>query len=305
MGTPEFAVPSLDILLEHNYDVVGVVTATDKIGGRGRSQLIESDVKKFAKSKQLNILQPANLKSPEFISTLKSLQADLQVVVAFRMLPEVVWNMPALGTMNLHGSLLPKYRGAAPINWAIINGDDTTGVTTFFLQHEIDTGKILLQNKINIEKEDTAGTLHDKMKIIGAQTVLSSVKLIESNQYLLYPQVDGDASSAPKIFHEDCKINFDQKSDYVFNFIRGLSPHPCAWAKWNDLNLKIYAVKPEQHSHQLKPGTFSTDKKSFAKITTSDGYVSIEELQLEGRKRMDIKSFLNGYKDEFPTDVLC
>ena len=228
MGTPEFAVPSLDILVQNGYEIAAVVTAPDSMGGRGGKQLIESAVKKYAVEKQIPVLQPEKLKSPAFIDTLKNIKADIQIVVAFRMLPEMVWNMPPLGTFNLHGSLLPKYRGAAPINHAIINGEKETGVTSFKLKHEIDTGDILMQKTIPISDDENAGSLHDKMKMIGAEVVLETVKMIENGDYTFIRQKDELASHAPKIFHETCRIDFNNPIQKIHNFIRGLSPYPGA-----------------------------------------------------------------------------
>ncbi len=298
MGTPEFAVPSLDILVKNGYNIVGVITSTDKFGGRGNKTLIESAIKKYAQKNGLHILQPKNLKATEFIEELEKLKADLQIVVAFRMLPVVVWDMPPLGTINLHSSLLPKYRGAAPINWAIINGETETGVTTFFLKHEIDTGDILLSEKLKIGENETAGELHDRLMILGAEVVLKSVQLIGKEDYHLKSQDNSLVSKAPKIFHETCEINFDDETEIVHNFIRGLSPFPTAWTTLDDLKLKIFKTLKAIENHTLKPGTIDSDNKSFLKIATKDGFVQILELQLQGRKRMDIKSFLNGYKLE-------
>jgi methionyl-tRNA formyltransferase len=296
MGTPEFAVPSLDILVQNGYNVVGVVTATDKLGGRGGRQVIESAVKKYALEKGIPILQPEKLKNPNFIHDLKNLQADLQIVVAFRMLPEIVWAMPPLGTFNLHGSLLPQYRGAAPINRAIINGETETGVTTFFLQHEIDTGDVILQSKLPIGENETAGELHDRMMLLGAETVLKTVQLIENQTIQLQKQNDAAASHAPKLFHETCKINFQQTTRQVHNFIRGLSPYPAAWTTLEGLELKIFKTTKEIVSHDVEIGKFISDNKKSLKIATTDGFVHIHEVQLQGRKRMDTAAFLNGYK---------
>ena len=296
MGTPDFAVPSLDILVQNGYNIVGVITATDKYGGRGNKKLIESSVKKYALEKGLKILQPKNLKAPEFIEELSSLKADLQVVVAFRMLPVIVWDMPPLGTINLHSSILPKFRGAAPINWAIINGEKETGVTTFFLKHEIDTGDILLSEKLAIGDDETAGELHDRLMVLGADVVLKSIKLIESGDYKLTEQDNSQVSKAPKIFHETCEINFNSNTETVHNFIRGLSPFPTAWTTLDDLKLKVFRSSKEMVAHNLIPGTIETDNKNYLKFATKDGFVEILELQLQGRKRMTVKSFLNGYK---------
>lgn len=296
MGTPEFAVPSLDILVKNGYNIVGVVTSTDKFGGRGNKNLIESAVKIYAREHGLRILQPEFLKAQDFLDELKSLGADLQVIVAFRMLPVAVWDMPPLGTINLHSSLLPKYRGAAPINWAIINGETETGVTTFFLKHEIDTGDVLLSEKVEIGENETAGELHDRLMKVGASVVLKSVQMIEKGDYQLKSQDDSLVSKAPKIFHETCKINFDASTETVHNFIRGLSPFPTAWTTLNGLELKIFRTLKRLESHQIKPGEIQTDSKNYLKMATRDGFVEILELQLQGRKRMDIKAFLNGYK---------
>ncbi len=298
MGTPDFAVPTLKALHEAGYQIVGVITATDKYGGRGNKKLIESPVKKYAEANHLKVLQPRNLKSPEFIKELSALKADLQIVVAFRMLPVVVWDMPPLGTMNLHGSLLPKYRGAAPINWAIINGEQETGVTTFFLKHEIDTGDMLLQEKISIGKNETAGSVHDRMMEMGAAAVLKSVRMIEQGNYNLIEQDDSQVSKAPKIYTETCEIDFAQHSESVHNFIRGLSPYPTAWTMLGEQKLKIYLAEPLIDKHEYPVGKIISDNKSFIKIATLDGFINILDLQLQGRKRMQTKAFLNGYKFE-------
>jgi methionyl-tRNA formyltransferase len=295
MGTPEFAVPSLQILIENNYKVVGVITATDKLGGRGKKTLIESAVKKYAVSQGIPVLQPKNLKAKSFQDELRALKANLQVVVAFRMLPESVWAMPKLGTFNLHGSLLPKYRGAAPINWAVINGDDETGVTTFFLKKEIDTGDIIFQEKMPIYPNDTAGEVHDRMMKLGAQTVLKTVKAIEIETAIPYKQDDSIASKAPKIFRETCEINFDQSAKKVHDFIRGLSPYPAAWTTLHGKQLKIMRTSLLPEHHELRPGTFQSDNKSYIKIACAEGFVEVLELQLQGRKRMKSKDFLNGF----------
>lgn len=295
MGTPDFAVPSLKILIENGYNVVGVITATDKMGGRGKNKLIESAVKKYAVSKDIPVLQPKNLKSPEFQAELKALNANLQIVVAFRMLPESVWNMPELGTFNLHGSLLPRYRGAAPINWAVINGDTETGVTTFFLKHEIDTGNIIFQERMPIYPDDTAGAVHDRMMELGAKTVLKTVQAIEQEAVEPKPQNDQLASHAPKIFRETCEINFQQPAEKVHDFIRGMSPYPAAWTILDGKQLKILRSTYTEDFHQLEPGTFRSDDKNYIKIACTPGIIQIHELQLQGRKRMSTKDFLNGY----------
>jgi len=296
MGTPDFAVSSLKALLDHGHEVVGVVTATDKYGGRGGKQLIESAVKKFAKSANLPILQPKNLKAPEFIDQLGALKADLQVVVAFRMLPVVVWDMPPKGTVNLHGSVLPKYRGAAPINWAIINGEKETGVSTFFLQHAIDTGDLLFIEKTPILPHDTAGTMHDKLMDIGAALIVKTVTAIAKDDYTTTPQDQSLVSKAPKIFHDTCAIDWDQPTQQVYNFIRGLSPYPAAWTLLEEKNLKVYEARPEFIEHDDLPGRLLTDHKTYLKFTTKDGIIDIKELKLAGKRRMKVTDFLNGYK---------
>ena len=302
MGTPEFAVPSLEILLEHHFNVVAVITAPDKPKGRGR-QLAASPVKEAAMAHGLPILQPTNLKDSAFVEELKSYQADLQVVVAFRMLPEVVWDMPTIGTFNLHASLLPQYRGAAPINWAIIHGETETGVTTFMIRHEIDTGSILFQEKEPIHPEDTAGTLYERLMQKGAQLVLKTVEAISRDDYTLIPQkTEGlELKSAPKIQKETCEINWHLPAGKVRNFIRGLSPYPAAFTTLStpqgDKNCKIYktslmGIKDEK----LQPGAIKTDNKTYLYIQTADELLSIDELQLEGKKRMPVQEFLKGNK---------
>jgi len=295
MGTPDFAVPSLRILVQNGYKVAGVVTATDKYGGRGKKQLLESPVKKYAVEQGIPVLQPKNLKSPEFQEDLRALNANLQVVVAFRMLPETVWDMPEYGTFNLHGSLLPRYRGAAPINWAVINGDTETGVTTFFIRHEIDTGDVLLQEKMPIGPNETAGEVHDRMMMLGAETVLKTVQAIESGNYHLQKQDDAQATKAPKLFRETCEIDFDQPVEKVHNFVRGLSPYPAAWTTLEDKQLKILRTHYKKADVEATPGTFRSDNKSWIKIAALDGWLVIEELQLQGRKRMKANDFLNGF----------
>ncbi|MCI4649322.1 methionyl-tRNA formyltransferase [Phaeodactylibacter sp.] len=295
MGTPDFAVPSLRILVQNGYKVVGVVTATDKYGGRGKKQLLESPVKKYAVEQGIPVLQPKNLKSPEFQEELRGLNANLQVVVAFRMLPEAVWDMPEYGTFNLHGSLLPRYRGAAPINWAVINGDAETGVTTFFIRHEIDTGDVLFQEKMPIGPNETAGAVHDRMMLLGAETVLKTVKAIESGDYQLQKQDDALATKAPKLFRETCEIDFAQPIEKVHNFVRGLSPYPAAWTTLEGKQLKILRAHYEKADMDATPGTFRSDNKSWIKIAAPDGWLVVEELQLQGRKRMKANDFLNGF----------
>jgi len=295
MGTPDFAVPSLKILLNNGYEVVAVITATDKMGGRGKNKLIQSAVKKFAVEQNLPVLQPKNLKAPAFVEELQSLKADLQIVVAFRMLPEIVWNMPPLGTINLHGSLLPKYRGAAPINWAVINGEKETGVTTFLLQHEIDTGDLLLQKSIEIEENETAGEVYNRMMEMGAGVLLETVQLLESGNYTTSAQDASLATKAPKIYHETCEIDFARNTQEIHNFIRGLSPYPTAWTILDEKKLKVFRTQKEIVAHSYEPGIVTSDNKSFLKVATLDGFVHLLELQLSGKKRMKVKDFLNGY----------
>ena len=299
MGTPEFAVPSLEALVQSDHEVVGVVTATDKLGGRGGKQLLQSAVKKYALDQGLRILQPPNLKAPDFLKELAELKADLQVVVAFRMLPVAVWDMPPIGTINLHGSLLPAYRGAAPINWAVINGETETGVTTFFLKHEIDTGDILLQRKIAIGPEDNVGKVYQKLMQTGAGAVRESVDLIASGNYTLQPQDNSRVSKAPKIFKETCEIEWYRPAKRITDFIRGLSPYPAAWTTLSGTQLKVFKAQADPGTHDLCPGTWDTDGKTYLRVACLDGWVSLEDVQLQGRKRMNIKDFLNGYKGEW------
>lgn len=296
MGTPEFAVASLDALVKAGCNIVGVVTAPDKPAGRGM-QLTQSAVKQYAVEHNLNVLQPVKLKDPDFIAELASLQADLQVVVAFRMLPEIVWNMPSKGTINLHGSLLPQYRGAAPINWAVINGEKETGVTTFKLQHAIDTGDIMMQESFAIGENETAGEVHDRMKLIGANLLVKTVQAIEDGTATEVPQPakTGDLKHAPKIFTETCQINFNDTVAAVHNLVRGLAPFPAAFTTLNNKKLKVFAVTKELTAHQQVKGSYETDGKSFLKFACADGYVHVQDIQLEGKKRMDIRSFLAGY----------
>lgn len=296
MGTPEFAVPSLDILVSNGYQVVAVVTAQDSYGGRGGKQLIESSVKKYAISKNIPVLQPAKLKDRGFLQTLASYKADVQIVVAFRMLPEVVWNMPPLGTFNLHGSLLPKYRGAAPINHAIIQGENKTGVTSFKLKHEIDTGDIVLQEALAITDDDTAETLHDKMMVLGAEVILRTVQMLESGSIHFQPQVDGEATAAPKIFHHTCRIDFHQPVKKVYNFIRGLSPYPAAWTIIDGSEMKVLKASYEFSSDQHQPGDIISESKKQLKVRCLDGYISIEQIKPAGKRLMHISDFLNGTK---------
>ena len=305
MGTPEFAVASLDALVSGGYNVVGVVTMPDKPAGRGYKVQF-SAVKEYALAHNLTLLQPEKLKDEQFLEDLKTLKADLQIVVAFRMLPEVVWNMPPMGTFNLHGSLLPQYRGAAPINWAIINGEKETGVTTFFLQHEIDTGDLILQKKIAIHRTDNAETIHDQLMVLGAQTVVETVDCILDGTAPKMPQPEAtELKTAPKIFKETCKINWGSDCESIYNFVRGLSPYPTAWSElMNDntpsIPMKIYEVTTEQTSHTHTHGTIITDGKKDLKVACKDGFVTIKSLQLSGKKRMNSDEFLRGYK----TDLL-
>lgn len=300
MGTPEFAVASLDALVKAGCNIVGVITAPDKAAGRGM-QLQQSAVKKYAVEKGLHILQPEKLKNPDFLQQLQSLNADLQIVVAFRMLPEAVWNMPPMGSVNLHGSLLPQYRGAAPINWAVINGEKETGVTTFKLKQEIDTGDILLQERFSIGENETAGEVHDKMKEIGAELLVKTVKRLAEGSLSELPQDPGSGirdqaiQHAPKIFTETCRIDFYKPVAEVHNLIRGLSPFPGAFTSFNGKTLKIYRTEKEPGNTQSSPGNFETDKKTFLKFACTDGYVIVKELQLEGKKKMHIEDFLRGY----------
>lgn len=298
MGTPDFAVPSLKILIENKYNVVGIITAPDKPAGRGLQPRF-SPVKKFALDNGLTILQPEKLKAENFLSELKALNADLQIVVAFRMLPDVVWNMPPLGTFNLHASLLPQYRGAAPINWAIINGEKETGATTFFLQHEIDTGKIIFSVKLPIRGDETAGELHDELMIKGAGLVLKTVKAIEEKNYTPQEQpVETNLKTAPKIFTETCKIDFKKPVNDVYNLIRGLSPYPGAFAYYQDKIFKIYKAKKIEKPHNYLAGEIITDSKTYFHFAAANGFIVVEELQLEGKKRMNVTDFLNGLRNK-------
>ncbi len=294
MGTPEFAVPSLELLIKHGYAVVGVITATDKLGGRGGKQLLESPVKQAALRLGIPVLQPKNLKDAAFQDQLRRLAADLQIVVAFRMLPEDVWKMPPLGTFNLHGSLLPKYRGAAPINWAVINGEAETGATTFFIRHAIDTGDVLLQHRMPIGPNETAGDVHDRMMVAGAELVLRTVRLIENGIYTLSRQDDTLAIPAPKLHRETCRIDWARPLAEVHNFIRGLSPWPAAWTLMDGKNLKVIRSRAEEAAHQHEPGTIRTDDKTYLKVACPGGYLVVDELQLAGRRRMTAEEFLRG-----------
>nr|WP_321237517.1 methionyl-tRNA formyltransferase [uncultured Psychroserpens sp.] len=298
MGTPDFAVATLKALVENDYEVVGVITAPDKPAGRGR-RLNESAVKKYAMSQDLNVLQPTNLKNETFIEELKALEANLQIVVAFRMLPEVVWNMPKYGTFNLHASLLPNYRGAAPIHWAIINGETKTGVTTFFIDEKIDTGAIILQESTEIETDETVGTLHDKLMHIGSALVLKTVNLIEEGDVKtsIQPKTE-DFKTAYKLNKDNCKIDWNLNSNTIYNKIRGLNPFPAAWCQLlngdDELNIKIFKIGKEEEKHTLEIGLLIATKKEL-KVAVRDGYIIIKEIQLPGKRKMDVKSLLNGY----------
>ena len=297
MGTPEFAVPALELLVESGWNIVGVITAADKPKGRGQ-KLVPSPVKEAALKMDLNILQPTNLKSPEFQEELRALNADLQIVVAFRMLPESVWDMPPLGTFNLHASLLPNYRGAAPINWAIINGDKETGVTTFFLKHEIDTGSIIYQEKVAILDEDDLGTVYEKLMNVGSKLVLKTVEDIAADKVQSLPQDESQAiHHAPKIFKETGEINWSNSAESIHNLVRGLSPYPAAWTKFDGKICKIFKTKVSSDNNSNKAiGELQTDNKTYLKVQTGDGILEILELQLEGKKRMKVDDLLRGYK---------
>lgn len=298
MGTPDFAVPSLDALLKYGYSVVAVVTAQDKPSGRGM-KLSESAVKQYALRKDISVLQPPKLKDPEFIAQLKQFRAHLQVVVAFRMLPEEIWSMPPMGTINLHGSLLPQYRGAAPINRAIMNGETETGLTTFKLQQQIDTGNILLMEKIPIGPNETAGELHDRMKQAGALLVVQTVKGLQDGTLQGKPQsIDPGIflKPAPKILAEDCEIDWTRPVAQIHNQIRGLSPYPGAFTFLHDKMLKIFRSHPEKTSATATAGEFETDGRSWLRFPASDGYIYLDEIQMEGKKRMAVKDFLRGYR---------
>lgn len=307
MGTPDFAVDTLKTLVENNYNIVGVITSPDKPAGRGK-KIQQSAVKKFAVENELKILQPNNLKDPDFIEQLRTLNADLQVIVAFRMLPEIVWDMPRLGSVNLHASLLPQYRGSAPINWAIINGEKETGVSTFFLKHKIDSGDIIFQEKVIIKDTDNFETLHDKLMYVGSSLMLKTIKAIENNNYTKVDQKEllyksDELKTAPKIFKQDCKINWNNELKDIFNFIRGLSPYPAAFTEItsNDnkkLSLKIFKTSPIVEKHSFNVGKIISDNKNYLKIAVKGGFINIEELQLQGKKRLNIKEFLRGFKVE-------
>ena len=297
MGTPEFAVGILDTIYKNNYEIVGVITAADKPAGRGQ-KIKYSAVKEYALEKNLRLLQPTNLKDETFLEELRSLNANLQVVVAFRMLPEVVWRMPKFGTFNLHASLLPEYRGAAPINWAIINGETKTGVTTFFIDDKIDTGAMILNDEIAIGENETAGELHDRLMVLGSETVIKTLALIEKGNVSATLQSENpEIKTAYKLNRENCKIDWNKSGRKIHNLIRGLSPYPAAWCfiKDNDQewNVKIYETRFETENHNYIPGTVTTSKKEI-KVATIDGFVSILSLQFPGKKRMTTQELLNG-----------
>ncbi len=302
MGTPDFAVGPLKVLIERGFNVVAVVTGADKPQGRGR-KIIPTPVKTFALEHNIPVLQPEKLKAPEFLEELKSYNADLQVVVAFRMLPEVVWAMPRFGTFNLHAALLPQYRGAAPINWAVINGETKTGVTTFFLDKDIDTGKIILQKEVDILPEDNAGTVHDKLMETGQELVSQTVEMILTGDIKALAQSELIASDtvlkpAPKIFKEDCKLDFSKGCESLKNLVRGLSPYPAAFTtinvKGKEMSLKVFEAVAEKAENVSEVGKIFTDNKNFIKISCSDGYLQLIDIQLEGKKRMSVKDFLRG-----------
>ncbi|MBQ7156877.1 MAG: methionyl-tRNA formyltransferase [Bacteroidaceae bacterium] len=302
MGTPDFAVEGLRVLVEGGYNIVGVITMPDKPMGRHGNTLQPSPVKQYAVEQGLKILQPVKLKDPEFVEELRSLNADLQIVVAFRMLPEIVWSMPKYGTFNAHASLLPKYRGAAPINWAVINGETETGMTTFMLKHEIDTGDIIDQVRIPIADTDNAEVVHDRLMHLSGELVIKTVDSIIDGTFKTTPQSEWGANAedalvlAPKIFHDTCKIDWNQPAKKVYDFVRGLSPYPAAWTTFNDKSVKIFETEKELAAHTLTPGTIDTDGKSYLKVATTDGYINIKVLQLEGKKRMPVADFLRGAK---------
>ncbi len=306
MGTPDFAVESLRALVEGGYNVVGVITMPDKPVGRHGSVLQASPVKEYALSQNLPVLQPEKLKDEAFLDALRALKADLQIVVAFRMLPEVVWDMPRFGTFNLHASLLPQYRGAAPINWAVINGDTETGVTTFFLTHEIDTGKIIRQKHLPIADTDDVGVVHDALMAIGAGLVTETVDLLLEGKVDAVPQEEffkdaAELRPAPKIFKDTCRINWNQPLKKIYDFIRGLSPYPAAWTELvapdgSRMALKVYKTEKHPASHDLVIGTIHTDAKSYIDVAVEDGYIRLLAVQLAGKKRMEVKDFLNGFK---------
>lgn len=296
MGTPDFAVPTLQTLVEHGYNVVAVITAPDKPAGRGQ-KLHQSPVKEYAVAQNIPVLQPTNLKSEAFLEELRSYRANLQIIVAFRMLPEVVWDMPELGSFNIHGSLLPQYRGAAPINWAIINGEKETGVTSFFLKHAIDTGDLIFQERVPILEEDDFGSVYEKLKYEGAKLALRTVQAIEHDAVQPQPQeTSAETKHAPKLYKETCEINWNQPALQVRNFIRGLSPYPAAWTRLNGKTFKIFKTEvPENITYSSAPGQIHTDNKTYLHVQTAAGAVSVLDLQMEGKKRMPVQDLLRGY----------
>ena len=297
MGTPAFAVPTLLKLHETGYTIPAVITATDKYGGRGKKELLQSAVKVAAVNLNIPVIQPLNLKDESFIEEIKKLRPDLFIVVAFRMLPEILWSLPPLGTINLHGSLLPDYRGAAPINWAIINGESKTGVTTFFIRKEIDTGPIIKSSSISIFPEDNAGTLHDKLMYLGADLVVESLKLIVNPTFKGLPQTQDAIKTAPKLIHETGKIDFSKTSMEIINLIRGLSPYPCAWFETKIGDIKVFAAtQGKQNQVKFESNSLLTDQKSYIYLKTGDGFISLDILQVPGKKPMKVDAFLNGNK---------
>jgi methionyl-tRNA formyltransferase len=296
MGTPEFAAASLALLIKEKYNIVAVVTAADKPAGRGGNAQ-KLPVKDLALAHNIPVLQPTNLKSVEFQAELKSYQADLQIVVAFRMLPEAVWAMPPLGTFNLHASLLPQYRGAAPINWAVINGEIETGLTTFFLKQEIDTGDVILQEKEPIFPTDNVGLVYERLMHKGAKLVVETVELIKTGNYSLTNQEKmGEVKHAPKIFKETCELDFSKTAETLHNFVRGLSPYPAAWLLLNGKNCKVFETKVIAEKPNAAAGTYRTDGKAYLHFATADGWLAVLNLQLEGKKRIGIEEFLRGYR---------
>ena len=297
MGTPDFAVESLNALLKANFNIVGVITAPDKPAGRGK-KIHQSAVKKYALAHQLKLLQPTNLKNEDFLKELKQLKANLQIVVAFRMLPKIIWQMPKFGTFNLHASLLPNYRGAAPINWAIINGETKTGVTTFFIDEKIDTGSIILQEEVSIHENTNVGELHDILMNKGSKLVVKTTQLIAENNIKTIPQNEKDNKSAPKIYTETCKINWNKPLNEIYNLIRGLNPYPAAWClllnDTDEIKVKLFDVEKEIIEHNVTIGKIITTKKEI-KIAVQEGFLKINSLQLAGKRKMDTKSLLNGF----------
>ncbi len=306
MGTPDFAVAILKKMVESNVNIVGVITAPDKPAGRGR-KLNESAVKKYAVSQSLHLLQPTNLKNPDFLESLESLKANLQVVVAFRMLPKAVWNMPAYGTFNLHASLLPEYRGAAPIHWSIINGEKKTGVTTFFIDEKIDTGEIIQQKEIAIDNDETVGELHDKLMNLGASLVTETLQLIQEDKVTTQKQPNLDLKMAPKLNQDNCKINWQDSLASIYNHIRGLNPFPAAWTEMNNnesvVSLKVYKVRKEEAKHSDAIGRITTTKKEI-KVSVNGGYIYLDEMKVSGKKKLEAQSLLNGYSFSSDANML-